>query len=233
MVNNVRSVLITGANRGVGLELARCYAGDGWRVHACCRTSNGADDLRDVLKGHDGVIHPLEVSDHQSIHDLKDALEGEAIDVLINNAGVIGGDHQTFGDMDYEAWAKTIEINTFAPYRMIEALLDNVEAGHAPRVANISSKMGSISNYVRGGEYIYRTSKTALTMVTLNLSYDLAERGIIFTAFHPGWVQTDMGGPAADITAEESATALKQSIDGLTSEDNGAYLNYDGATITW
>lgn len=238
MVSPTRRVLITGANRGVGLELVRQYATDGWRVHACCRNPGGANDLRDVLKGRDGLIHPLDVADHDSIHDLKEALEDEPIDVLINNAGVFGGDHQSFGDMDYAVWAETLETNTFGPYRVIEALLDNVEAGHVSsdngaRVINISSGMGSVSNYVRGGDYIYRTSKTALTMVTLNLSYDLQDRGIIFAAFHPGWVQTDMGGPTADITPEESAVALKQNIDALTREQNGAYLNFDGAIIPW
>ena len=233
MVDRPPSVLITGANRGVGLELVRQYAMAGWRVHACCRNPDEAHDLRDVLKGHDGLVHPLDVRDHQSIHDLKDALEKEPIDVLINNAGVFGGDHQSFGDMDYTAWAETLETNTFGPYRLIEALLDNVESGHAARIVNISSGMGSVTNYIRGGDYIYRTSKTALTMVTLNLSYDLKDRGIIFTAFHPGWVQTDMGGAKADLTPEESAIALKQSIDALTSEQNGAYLNYDGARIPW
>ncbi len=233
MVNRASSVLITGANRGVGLELTRQYVAAGWRVHACCRNPTGAELLRDVLLGHDGVIHPLDVSDHQSIHDLKDALEEEPLDVLINNAGIFGGDHQSFGDMDYAAWAETLETNTFGPYRLIEALLDNVEAGRSAKVINISSGMGSITNYVRGGDYIYRTSKTALTMVTLNLAYDLKDRGIIFAAFHPGWVQTDMGGAAADLTAQESAAALKSSIDGLTSDRNGAYLNYDGATIPW
>lgn len=233
MVTQARTVLITGANRGVGLELVRQYTAGGCRVHACCRNPAGADELRDVLSGHDGVIHPLDVSNHQSIHDLSDALEGDPIDVLINNAGTFGGEHQSFGDTDYTAWAATLETNTFGPYRMVEALIDNLEAGQGARVINISSGMGSVTNYVRGGDYIYRTSKTALTMVTLNLSYDLKDRGIIFTAFHPGWVQTDMGGAAADITAEESAVSLKDSIDSLTSEQSGAYLNYDGSTIPW
>ena len=110
MVNKAPStVLITGANRGVGLDLVRQYANEGWRIHACCRDPENAHDLRDALLGHDGVIHPLDVTDHQSIHDLKDALEGEAVDVLINNAGVFGGEHQSFGDMDYDAWASTLE----------------------------------------------------------------------------------------------------------------------------
>ncbi|MBT3559315.1 MAG: SDR family oxidoreductase [Rhodospirillales bacterium] len=233
MVDRTPSVLITGANRGVGLELVRQYVVAGWRIHACCRNPVDAHDLRDVLKGYDGLIHSLDVSDHQSIHDLKDTLEKEPIDVLINNAGVFGGEHQSFGDMDYAAWAGALETNTFGPYRLTEALLDNVESGHDARIVNISSGMGSVTNYVRGGDYIYRTSKTALTMVTLNLSYDLKDRGIIFTAFHPGWVQTGMGGAKADLTPEQSAMALKQSIDALTSEQNGAYLNYDGATIPW
>ena len=227
------SVIITGANRGVGLNLARRYAVDGWRVHACCRDPENAAGLRDALQGHNGLVHPLDVCDHQSVYDLRDALEGEPIDVLINNAGVFGGDHQSFGDMDYDAWAETLEINTFAPYRITEILLDNVEASVKKTVANISSRMGSITNYVRGGEFIYRSSKTALTMVTLNLAYDLRDHGIILAAFHPGWVQTDMGGPMADITPEFSALSLKSSISKLTPELSGKLLNYDGAIIEW
>ncbi len=233
MVTSSETVLITGANRGIGLELVRHYAAEGWRVHACCRNPENADELRDSLMGHDGLVHPLDVTDHQSIHDLVDALEGEAIDILINNAGMYGGDHQGFGDMDYDAWARTFETNTFAPYRVIEALLDNVAAGRRKTIANISSRMGSITNYVRGGGYIYRTSKTALNMVSLNLANDLRDHGFIVTAFHPGWVQTDMGGAAADISAEHSARSLRDTINTLTPDQSGLLLNYDGAVIEW
>lgn len=227
------TVLVTGANRGLGLELVRRYAAGGWRVHACCRRPGNADGLREALMGYNGLVHSLDVSDHRSIHDLAESLEGDPVNVLINNAGVFGGDHQGFGDMDYAAWAATLETNTFAPYRMIEAMQDNIEAGSRKVVANISSRMGSITNCTRGGAYIYRSSKTALTMVTLNLAYDLRDRGIIPVAFHPGWVQTDMGGPSADITAEFSAISLKDTIDTLTPEHSGMLLNYDGAVIKW
>lgn len=223
------TVLITGANRGIGLELARQYAADGWRVLACCRTPERAGAMRQM-----GVeIHPLDVTDQASIAALKGALGDTPIDVLLNNAGVGGGDHQSFGDIDYTAWEQTLITNTFGPYRMIEALVDNLASSEGRMVANVSSCMGSITQYDCGNEYIYRSSKTALNMVTYNLSIDLKARGITVLALHPGWVRTDMGGPDAPVTPTDSARGIRRTIARCEPENSGAFLNYDGAPLPW
>ena len=228
-----KTVLITGASRGVGLEFSRQYAAVGWRVHACCRDPQGAAALSEALAGHDGVVHALDVAERQSIDGLKDELGGEALDVLINNAGVSGGGHQTFGDMDYDAWADTMRVNAFGPCRVSEVLVDNVAVGNAGTIVNISSQMASLTECDEGDEFIYRSSKTALNMVSVNLAHDLGPRGITVLAFHPGWVRTDMGGPEAPITAQESVTALRASIAATSHADNGRFLNYDGTPLLW
>jgi NAD(P)-dependent dehydrogenase (short-subunit alcohol dehydrogenase family) len=228
-----KTVLITGASRGVGLEFSRQYADDGWRVHACCRNPQGAAALSEALAGHDGVVHALDVADRRSVDNLKGELGDEALDLLINNAGVSGGDHQTFGDVDYEAWADTMRVNAFGPYRISEALVENVAAGDTKTIVNISSQMASLTECDEGDEFIYRSSKTALNMVSVNLANDLGPRGITVLAFHPGWVRTDMGGPEAPITAQESVTALRASIAATSHADNGRFLNYDGTPLPW
>ena len=223
------TVLISGTNRGIGLELARLYAADGWRVLACCRTPEQARGL----SGHDVELHRLDVADPSTIDALKANIGDTPIDLLINNAGVRGGKHRSFGDIDYAAWEQTLITNTFGPYRMVEALVDNVAASAGKTIANISSLMGSITEYDEGDEYIYRSSKTALNMVMHNLSIDLNARGVTVLAFHPGWVRTDMGGPEARLSPEESAAALRQSIAAATFKDSGSFLNYDGTPLPW
>lgn len=223
------TVLITGANRGIGFELARQYANDGWRVLACCREPERAGALLQL----DVEIHPLDVADPVSITALKTALGGMPIDLLLNNAGVSGGDHQGFGDIDYAEWEQVLTTNTFGPYRMIEAFIENITNSAGKTIANISSRMGSITHYDSGGEYIYRSSKTALNMVSYNLSIDLKEHGITVLAVHPGWVSTDMGGSGAPVTPSDSAEGIRCTIAQCGPEDSGAFLNYDGRPLPW
>jgi len=227
------TVLITGANRGIGLELARQYAADGWRVHACCRRPDAALDLVAALKGRNGVIHPLDVTDAAAIAALREALDGEPLDVLINNAGIMGGDRQDFGAIDYDAWETTIRTNVFAPYRVSEALVELVGASGQRVIANISSLMGSISDNGSGSDYIYRSSKTALNMVTVNLARDLAEQAVTVLALHPGWVQTDMGGADAPLKPRDSAAGIRAVIAAATLAQSGSFTNYDGRPLAW
>jgi len=227
------TVLITGANRGVGLEFARQYAAEGWRVHACCRHPEEASELTAALAGHNGVIHRLDVTHEHSIHTLVEALEDEALDVLINNAGVIGGEHQDFGDIDYAMWRTTIRTNVLAPYRVAEALLDRLDAGGQRVIANVSSLMGSITDNSSGGDHIYRTSKTALNMVTDCLAMDLRSRGLHVVSFHPGWVRTDMGGAGAPVTPEQSAAGMRRQIAEVGAEQSGRFYNFDGPELAW
>ncbi len=223
------TLLITGANRGIGLELLRSFAADGWRIHACCRQPDKAKALKAV----DGDIrlHRVDVTDGLRVASLARDLADESIDVLINNAGIFGP-RTGFGDTDYDDWLKVLAVNTLAPLRMVERFVEHVGRSERKLVVNVSSRMGSISQS-SGGAYLYRSSKAALNAVTKGLSADLAARGITAVAVHPGWVQTDMGGAGADIPAETSAAGLRQVIDGLTPKDSGRFLNYNGEEIPW
>ena len=189
-------VLISGANRGLGLEFTRQYAKHGWQVFACTRHPNHPPLLQ-LAASHSGrvQIYELDVSDFSQIEDLTEQLEGTPIDVLINNAGIYpGGNKESFGSIDYEAWVEAFRINTMAPIKMAESFIENVAKSQEKKIVNITSKMGSIDDNTSGGYYLYRSSKTALNMAVKSLSLDLASRGITTIVMHPGWVQTDMGG---------------------------------------
>ncbi|MGF1594932.1 MAG: SDR family oxidoreductase [Kiloniellaceae bacterium] len=224
------TVLVTGANRGIGLEFVRSFAADGWRVHACARNVEKAKTVR-ALEG-EVVCHKLDVTNGLKVASLARALAEEPIDLLINNAG-LRGPKTGFGETDYEEWAAVLQVNTLAPLRMVERFAGLVERSDGRTVVNISSIMGSIADNGSGGEYIYRSSKAALNMVTKSLAIDLAGRGIKVVSFHPGWVRTDMGGAGASISPEESVQGMRRVIAGLTAADSGRFFNYDGAPLEW
>jgi len=224
-------VFITGANRGLGLEFTRQYAADGWRVIATCRDPGGADELK-ALDG-DIRIEAMDVTDGGSVAKTRDALGRETIDLLINNAGVYGPRDMGRDDMDYDAWAEVLAINTMAPLRVAAAFKDNVQRSDLKTIISISSILGSIENTGEGKNYIYRSSKAALNMVMKTLSADLEEDGIRVVMFHPGWVQTDMGGSKAPVTAEDSISGMRTAIAGLTDADNGKFFVYDGSHMPW
>ena len=224
------TVLITGANRGLGLEFARSYAADGWRVHACCRHPEKAKALK-AVEG-DLVVRKLDVTDGLRVAGLARELADEAIDVLLNNAGVYGP-RSDFGETDFDDWLDVLKINTIAPLRMAERFVEQVARSDRKLIVSISSGMGSIAMNDEGGRYPYRTSKAALNMVVKGLAADLAARGIIAVALSPGWVQTDMGGPNADLTPEESVAGMRAVIDGLTPDDSGRFFNYQSEDRPW
>lgn len=230
------TTLITGANRGIGLEFVRQYAQDGWQVIACCRQPNKADHLNrisDQFPGHISIF-ALDVADHQQIEQLSRSLASKPIDLLINNAGVYPpSDNGGFGNIDYAAWAKTFQINTMAPLKMTEAFINQISNSKLKLIATITSKMGSIDDNQRGGSYIYRSSKTAVNMVGKSLAIDLKPRGITSVLLHPGWVKTDMGGQDALITAEQSVSGMRNILNRLTVADSGKFLAYDGQSIPW
>ncbi|MDX9768315.1 MAG: SDR family oxidoreductase [Ectothiorhodospiraceae bacterium] len=229
------SVLVTGAGRGIGLEFIRQYLAAGWRVHACARQPERSQALRELAAAHRDrlSVHVLDVANAAHVANLKATLGKMPLDLLINNAGLIGGEHQSFGDVDEATWIETLRVNTFAPLRLMEALADNVAASEQRRIANITSKMGSIDDNGSGGYYIYRTSKAALNMLTKSAAIDLAPRGITCVVLHPGWVRTEMGGPGAEITPEESVTNLRAIIDRLTPAQSGWFFDVDGSVIPW
>ena len=224
------TVLITGAARGLGLDFTKQYAAKGWKVLACARK---ADALKDI-KG-DVHHHALEVTDYKAVKALAARLKGEAIDVLICNAGVggaRGSTSQDLGKLEPEAWRHMFEINTLAPLMMAEAFVEHVARSQHKKMIAISSILGSIANN-NGGRYFYRASKTALNMEWSVLAKDVEAKGIICVALHPGWVQTDMGGPTATLTIDQSVPGMVKVIDGLKTSDNGRFLQYDGGELPW
>lgn len=230
------TILITGANRGLGLALTRQYAAAGWTVHACCRSPENAHDLNKLVANASGAIqvHVLDVTNEAQLAALAVQLKGEPLDILFNCAGVSGGwNTQSFGQCRADNWLDVFNINVVTPMLLMQALVENVAASERRIMANMSSKMGSLADNSSGGSYIYRSSKAALNMVCVSAKHDLAAKGISVVALHPGWVRTDMGGPNGELSAEESAAALKQHLDKVTLADSGRFIDIDGSTIAW
>lgn len=229
------TVLITGCNRGLGLEFAYQYARDGWRVHACARDLVRAEDLLalEARFPEQVQLHTLDVNKDGQIKALDRVLGDETIDLLINNAGYYGPKGVCFGKVERELWRQVLETNTLSPLMLTQALYPRIATSKLKTVAFLSSKVGSISDNQSGGGYYYRSSKTALNQVVKSLSIDLEGAGIKVVALHPGWVQTDMGGDKALITPEESVTSLRGLLQQLDMEQSGRFLNYDGTVIDW
>ena len=222
------TIMITGANRGLGLEFARQFYNEEYRVIATCRNPKDANKLNAIG---DIDVHSLDVTEDKSVAILADKLRGENIDILINNAGVIG-QRDGFGKLDYDIWAETMDTNVFGPMRVAEAFRDNVMNSKKKQMIFITSRMGSITEAVPNA-YVYRSSKAALNMAVKCLSAELEEKGLIAVLFHPGHVQTDMGGQAAPVTPQKSIEGMKNQIVALTRDDNGRFLSYDGHQIPW
>ena len=222
------TIMITGASRGLGLEFARQFYNEECRVIATCRSPKDANELNAIG---DIDVYALDVTDDKSVTTLADKLRGENIDILINNAGVIG-QRDGFGRIDYDIWAETMDTNVFGPMRVAEAFRDNVMNSYKKQMIFITSRMGSITEAVPNA-YVYRSSKAALNMAVKCLSAELGEQGLIAVLFHPGHVQTDMGGQAASVTPQKSIEGMKNQIVALTRDDNGRFLSYDGRQIPW
>jgi NAD(P)-dependent dehydrogenase (short-subunit alcohol dehydrogenase family) len=229
------SVLITGANRGLGLEFARQYAAAGWRVFAGCRSPDRADDLRQLAAAHPGQVslHPLDVQDHAQIEALARELRTEPIDILLNNAGLYGPGKMVLGQIDYQAWAEVFAVNAMAPLKLAECFVENVARSQRRVIAAITSLMGSIGGNSGGRHYLYRSSKAALNAVVRSLAIDLRDRQVLAVVLHPGWVQTDMGGPGADLKPADSVRQLIAVLDRLGPADSGKFFNYDGKELPW
>ncbi|MBB4286789.1 SDR family oxidoreductase [Roseospira goensis] len=225
------TVLITGASRGLGLEFVRQYRADGWDVIATCRDPAKAPEL--TATG--AEVHALDVTDDAAVKALGRTLAGRTLDVLINNAGVypLKGPQGSFGDIPVKPWMEALRTNVIAPWKVAETFVANLEQAERPVLATISSKMGSIGDAASPGSVVYRSSKAGVNMVVKGLSIELGPRGIICLAFHPGWVKTDMGGPNALITPEQSITGLRRLIAAATPADNGRFLAYDGQEVPW
>ena len=223
------TVLITGAARGLGLDFVKRFAARGDRVIACARDPEAAA-LRAVAG--DVRRQALEVTDYGAVAALARTLAGEAIDVLICNAGIAGREATVLGSIDPAVWRETFEVNTLAPLMMAQAFSGHVARSKGRKLVAISSRLGSIA-LADNGRYAYRASKAALNMEWKGLSLDQAGQGLICVVLHPGWVQTDLGGAAAPLTSEQSVPAMVKMIDGLGAADNGRFLNYDGNELPW
>jgi len=229
------SALITGANRGLGLEFARQYVADGWQVYAACRDPAPASELRRLADGSDDKLRLLamDVTEEASIHAAATQLDGQAIDLLLNNAGIIGPRGQTIGNIDYKAWAHVFAVNTMGPMRVSEAFVEHVARSDGKLIVTMTSGMGSIADNTSGGSILYRSSKAAVNMVMRSLAIDLAPRGITCVVINPGWVRTDMGGVNASLEPSESISRMRRVIASLVPEQSGKFFNHTGREYPW
>lgn len=229
------TVLITGANRGLGLGFCKMYSEKGWEVIACCRKPSQSSDLLGLAQHYDAMrIEGLDVSNFDHIDNLSKKLSGLSIDVLINNAGVYEDRRgYGFGQLDYPTWLHSLRVNTLAPVKMAESFLPQIKNGSKKLIVSISSLMGSISDNGSGGSLFYRSSKAALNAVMKSLSIDLKDHGIGILILHPGWVQTDMGGTNALIDTKTSVEGMCSVIDDFKLSQTGSFISFDGKTLPW
>lgn len=217
------TVLITGCNRGIGLELVRQFGARGDEVIAVCR--HASDELRDTGAE---IVEDIDVSDGNAVASLRKRLDGRTLDVLLNNAGILRSER--FGDIDYDAMLEQFRVNTLGPLRVTEALADLLTEGS--KVAIISSRVGSIADNGSGGNYGYRASKAAVNQVGMNLKHEFADRGIAVALLHPGLVATDMTN-GNGIAPADAATGLIARIDELTLDKSGGFWHAEGYRLPW
>jgi NAD(P)-dependent dehydrogenase (short-subunit alcohol dehydrogenase family) len=242
----MRSVLITGAGRGLGLEFVRQHLSDGWHVYATCHKAVNAGQLKTLRSNGSGLIHifEMDVTDAAQVKTVAEQLKGKPLDVLINNAGTVepmfygsgayeGNDDPDLRNYDFDAWLELLKTNVLGPARVCGAFVDNLAAGERPVAVNISSTLASIASTWQAGRYAYRTSKAALNMLTRSIGEWYAKRGIILVSISPGWTRTEMGGPKATNSVEVSVKGVRNVIAGLTIVEAGTFFNFNGQIIPW
>ncbi|WP_226638485.1 SDR family oxidoreductase [Novosphingobium profundi] len=236
-----RTWLVTGANRGIGLEYVRQLAAAGQRVIATARDLETAGQLSALASQYPERmrLETLDVANANSLTAFVQRLGGEAIDVLVNNAGLYGGswttdaERQSLEGMDYALWEEILRVNTIAPFRLTVALRANLRRSAQPLVVMMGSDLGSIAANTMGQSHAYRSSKAALNMVMKGLSIDLAGEGITLVSIAPGWTRTDLGGAAATWGVDESVARQLKVIASLGPVDNGRFLNLLGEDVAW
>jgi NAD(P)-dependent dehydrogenase (short-subunit alcohol dehydrogenase family) len=222
------TVLVTGANRGIGLEYARQFAARGYQVIGTARDPADAKELAEVADR----VEQLDVTDPASVAGLAKRLDGVSIDVLVNNAGVFDRSDVSLDKLDFQMMERTLAVNALGPLRVVQALLPNLRQGKRKTIASMSSQLGSIENS-NGRWYAYRSSKAALNQINKTMSAELAAEGFVCVVLHPGWVRTDMGGPGATYSPEESVRGLVAVIEKLGPADNGRFYDFKGNPIPW
>jgi NAD(P)-dependent dehydrogenase (short-subunit alcohol dehydrogenase family) len=229
------TILITGANRGLGLEFARQYLAEGHAVIAACRDTDKAQALRALERDSKGGLTTVEldVTDSASVRHAAAGVAQTSIDILINCAGVIGAHGQRIGSLDYDDWWEVLDVNLLGPARVCEAFLEHVARSDRRLMITITSGMGSLADNTSGGSIPYRTSKAAVNMLMRSAAIDLKPRRITAVVLNPGWVKTDMGGPNAKLSPEESVGGMLRLIAKLGPEDSGRFYNYDGREYPW
>jgi NAD(P)-dependent dehydrogenase (short-subunit alcohol dehydrogenase family) len=232
----MNTILVTGSNRGLGLEWVRQCTAEGWRVIATCRDPRGAADLQALARDHDALsVHALDVTRPQQIRALADELRNTAVDLLINNAGVY---HERWGKdpvggIDYGDWMDTFAVNTLGPMRVSEALVDCMARSERRLIVAITSHMGSIADITSPRDYAYRSSKAALNAAMKGLAAELAPRNIGVLLLHPGWVRTRMGGESAPVTPEQSVRGMRERIAAFALAQSGRFYRFDGTAMPW
>ena len=222
------TILITGAGRGLGLELATQYAKDGWEVIGTVRDDAGKKRLAKI----GAEAHIIDVTDFKNIGKLASRLKGRALDIVFCNAGIIGKRGMALGSFDYASWDEVMRVNVLGAAAVAEALVDNVAASGKKTIAMMSSRLGSITES-SGATLPYATSKAALNMLVKGLASGLAARDVKVVALSPGWVRTDMGGAGAALAPETSVAGLRKVLAGLKAGDSGKFFSYDGSPIPW
>jgi NAD(P)-dependent dehydrogenase (short-subunit alcohol dehydrogenase family) len=223
----VRSVLITGCDTGLGVEFARQYAADGYRVFATCLDPETADATR-AIKGSVRVLK-LDVSDLAAIDALARELKNEPIDILLSNAG-IGRPHPAFGETDYAHWQRILDVNLIGPMKLAEAFVEHVAASRMKVMAFVSSRMGSIALNTTGGSYAYRSSKAGLNAVVKGLAVDLQPRHILVLALHPGWAKTE---PGARVDVDRSVSGMRAVIERCSRHETGCFFAFNDTMLPW
>lgn len=222
----MKTAVITGANRGIGLELARRLADRGYRVIAVCREASPELKAMDV-----GIESGIDITDRASLDDLAGRLRGTRIDLLVNNAGLLVPSSLATIEDDLDDWRAQFEVNSLGPLRVTRALLNHLNDGS--KVIIISSRVGSIADNTSGGAYAYRMSKAAVNIAGVSLAHELKDRGIAVGLLHPGYVRTGMTGHQGDIEPDEAATGLVERIDELSMETTGSFRHANGEALPW
>ncbi len=238
------SILITGASRGLGLEMCRQYADAGWRVFACCRNPETASGLAPIVDAANGAVtlHKMDVDDAAQVDAVAEELSGTPIDILVNNAGLAdaygtgvfeGNDDPDLKNYDMDEWLQILNTNVVSVGRVTGAFAGHVAASDRKLIMMMASGLSSVGNTWQAGRYAYRTSKAALNILMRGVGAWLEPQGITVVSVAPGWTRTELGGPNAHNSVEEAIEGVRAVLDRLTIEDTGSYWNYDGKRLPW